>query len=176
MLATSERVSPCRARCSPRSVGRLTSSSASFCSTVMSRWMRSVSSPRGPLTRTSSGSMEMVTPAGTGIGLRPMRLISASPHLGYDFAADASAAGLVAGHDALGRRDDRGAHAAEHLGDAGGRDVVALPRAGRALQARDDGLALLGVLELDADQRGRMVGRRRLGLPAVDVALLGEDA
>src|SRR3954447_7609361 len=82
----------------------------------------------------------------------------------------------MAGHEALGRRHDRGAHAAQHLGDAGGRDVVALARARRALQPRHDGLAVLRVLELDADQRGRVVRRRRLGLVGLDVALLGEDA
>src|SRR3954451_12032577 len=148
---------------------------SSFCSTVMSRWMRSTSSPFGPLTRTDSGSMATVTPAGTVMGLRPMRLMR-SPNLRHDFAADASAAGLVAGHDALRRRDDGGAHAAEHLGDAGGGDVVALARTRRALQPGHDGLAVLGVLELDADQRAGVVSGRRLGLPGLDVALLLEDA
>src|SRR3954451_10360329 len=148
---------------------------SSFCSTVMSRWMRSTSSPFGPLTRTDSGSMATVTPAGTVMGLRPMRLMR-SPNLRHDFAADASAAGLVAGHDALRRRDDGGAHAAEHLGDAGGGDVVALARTGRALEPGHDGLAVLRVLELDANELARVVRRRRLGLPRLDVALLGEDA
>ena len=84
MLNTSERASPCSARCSPRSVGRLTSIWSSSCSTVMSRGMRSVSSPLGPLTRTRSVSMDTVTPAGTGMGCLPMRLIAArSPHLGH---------------------------------------------------------------------------------------------
>src|SRR6201991_1141870 len=172
MLATSERYRPCMARCSPRSVGRETVMMFSFCSTVMSRWTRSTSSPFGPLTRTDSGSMATVTPAGTSMGLRPIRLIERSPNLRHDFAADASAAGLVAGHDALGRRDDGGAHAAEHLGDAGGGDVVALARARGALQPGHDGLAVLRVLELDADQRARVVRRRLLGLPSLDVALL----
>ena len=39
----------------------------------MSRGMRSASAPRGPLTRTSSGSIVTSTPLGTGIGARPMR-------------------------------------------------------------------------------------------------------
>src|SRR3954467_15645106 len=164
------------ARCSPRSVGRVTVITSSFCSTVMSRWMRSTSSPFGPLTRTDSGSMATVTPAGTSLGLRPMRLMKRSPTLRPAFAADAWAAGLVAGHDALGRRDDGGAHAAEHLGDAGGGDGVALARARRALPAGHDGLAVLRVLELDADELAGMLGVRRLGLPRLDVALLGEDA
>src|ERR1044071_3886667 len=147
MLATSERYRPCMARCSPRSVGRETVMTFSFCSTVMSRWMRSTSSPRGPLTRTDSGSMATVTPAGPSMGLRRIRLM-ALPNLRHDFAADAAATGLVAGHDALGRRDDGGAHAAEHLGDAGGGDVVALARTRCALQPRHDGLAVLRVLEI----------------------------
>src|SRR3954467_11426506 len=112
------------ARCSPRSVGRVTVITSSFCSTVMSRWMRSTSSPFGPLTRTDSGSMATVTPAGTAMGLRPIRLLERPPNLCHHFAADAAATGLVAGHDALGRRDDGGAHAAQHLRDARGRDVV----------------------------------------------------
>src|SRR4051794_21341259 len=171
MFATSERYSPCMARCSPRSVGRVTVMTSSFCSTVMSRWMRSTSSPFGPLTRTDSGSMATVTPAGTVMGLRPIRLMLRSPnlchewqsneicgghrlpHLCHDFAANASAAGLVAGHDALGRRNDGGAHATQHLGDARGGHVVALARTRCALQPRHDGLAVLRVLELDADQR-----------------------
>src|SRR4051794_2889217 len=124
MLATSERVSPCRARCSPRSVGRVTSSSPSFCSTPMSRFLRSDSAPRGPVTWTTSGSMVMVTPSGTGMGLRPIRDM-ALPDLGHDFAADALLTGLMAGQHAARRRDDRGAHAALHLADAGRRGVVA---------------------------------------------------
>ena len=38
---------------------------SSTCSTAMSRWIRSDSSPLGPLTVTLSGSIAMVTPAGT---------------------------------------------------------------------------------------------------------------
>src|ERR1700744_3556919 len=114
MLATSERVSPCRARCSPRLVGRVTSSSSPTRSTRMSRWMRSKSSPLGPLTVTRSGSIATVTPAGTLMGCLPILDIAAQwlPDPRHDLAADAPLAGLVTGHDALGRRDDGGAHAA----------------------------------------------------------------
>src|SRR4051795_6522829 len=127
MLAISERVSPCRARCSPRSVGRLTSSSPSFCSTVMSRLTRSSSWPPGPETRTTSGSTVTVTVSGTGMGLRPMRDMGL-PDLRDDLAADAGPPGLVRGHDAARRRHDGGAHAALHLPDAAGGGVVAHPR------------------------------------------------
>src|ERR1700753_2340074 len=117
MLATSVRVRPCRARCSPRSVGRVTSTSSLTCSTPMSRLTRSESSPLGPLTVTSSGAIAMVTPAGTGMGCLPIldiayQLSLSLPDPRHDFAADALLAGLVAGHDTFGGRDDRRAHAA----------------------------------------------------------------
>ena len=75
MLKIRLRVSPCRARCSPRSEGRLTVTSSSVFSTVISALTRWVSSPFGPLTRTSSGSTETITPSGRAIGCLPIRLI-----------------------------------------------------------------------------------------------------
>src|SRR5438094_889874 len=124
MLATSERVRPCRARCSPRSVGRLTTIWPSSCSTTMSRGMRSWSSPLGPFTRTRPDSIETVTPSGTGMGCLPMRLtLALLPDLGQNLAADPPLAGVVAGHDPLRGRDDRGAHPAQHLRDVLGVDV-----------------------------------------------------
>src|SRR6266536_3270180 len=156
MLATSERVSPCSWRCSARSVGRLTSTSSPSCVTSMSREMRSVSSPLGPLTRTSSGSMDTVTPAGTGMGFLPIRLIS-SPDVRDDLSADARVAGLVAGHHASRGGHDRGPHAAEDLRDLGVVDVGALPGARDALEAGDRRAALLGVLQGDADDLAGMV-------------------
>src|SRR4051812_47707057 len=109
----------------------------------MSRWTRSLSAPRGPLTWTTSGSMATVTESGTGMGLRPMRLMR-SPHVRHDLAADARLAGLVAGHDAARRRHDGGAEAALDLRDLGGGHVEALARARDALQPRDGAAACLG--------------------------------
>src|SRR4051812_38089728 len=160
MLKTSERVSPCRARCSPRSVGRLTRISSPSCSTTMSRGMRSESSPLGPFTRTRSVSIETVTPEGTGIGCLPIRLIAASPDLRDEFAPDALVAGVVAGHHAVRRGDDRRAHAALHLGNVLGVDVGAPARPRHPAQARDDGLAILGVAQDDAHV---LAGALRLG-------------
>src|SRR3954470_3607836 len=175
MLATSERVSPCRARCSPRSVGRLTSSSSPSCSTAMSRGMRSVSSPLGPLTRTSSGSIDTVTPAGTGMGFLPMRLMQ-SPDVGDDLAADARVAGLVAGHHASRRGHDRRPHAAEDLRDLGVVHVGAVAGGRDALEPGDRRAALLGGLERHADDLAGTIGGGRLDLEVADVALLLEDA
>src|SRR5215208_6753713 len=173
MLAMSDRVRPCSARCSPRSVGRRTTIVPSSCATSMSRATRSSSSPRVPFTRTSSGSMKTSTPAGTGIGCFPIRLIVGSPDVGDDLAADATALGLVARHDAVGGRDDRGAHAAEDLGDLARVDVGAAARRGDALEARDDGCTALGVLEADAQGLAHAGG---LGRVLLDVPLLAEDA
>src|SRR3954447_19433861 len=176
MLATSERMSPCRARCSPRSVGRLTRSSPSVCSTVMSRDLRSDSAPRGPVTWTTSGSTVTVTPSGTGMGLRPILDIVDLPDLRHDLAADALLAGLVAGQYAARRGNDRGAHAALDLADAAGGRVVALARARDAAQALDRRAAVVRVLQLHTDDLARVIGGRRLDVVAQDVALLLEDA
>src|SRR3954453_4841201 len=173
MFAISERVSPCRARWSPRSVGRLTTIVPSSCSTVMSRDTRSSSSPRVPLTRTTSGSMNTSTPAGTGMGCFPIRLIAGSPHVGDDFAADGLALGLVAGHHAAGGRHDRRAHAAEDLGDLARVDIGAAAGRGHALQPRDHRRAVLGVLQAHAQS---LADAGRLGAVVLDVALLLEDA
>ncbi len=70
----------------------------------MSRCTRSCSSPLGPLTRTDSGSIVTVTPAGTGMGCLPILdtvVALALPDLRQDLAADARRARVVAGHHAL---------------------------------------------------------------------------
>src|SRR6185312_17411888 len=100
------------------------------CSTFMSREMRCCSSPFGPFTRTSSGSIVTSTPLGTGMGCFPIRLIARSPDVGDHFAADPLPARVVAGHYALRSGDDRGAHAAEDLRHLAGRHVLAAPGAG----------------------------------------------
>src|SRR3954451_1799712 len=175
MLAMSDRVSPCRARCSPRSVGRLTRSCPSSWSTVMSRLLRSDSAPRGPVTWTTSGSTVTVTPSGTGMGFLPMRLTTRSPHLGDDLAAHAGAPRLVAGHDAARRRHDRCPHAALDLADPVRPRIVALARARDPAQAADRRAPVLGVLQLDADALAGVLLVGREQLEAVDVALLAQD-
>src|SRR3954471_5489343 len=172
MLAISERVRPWSARCSPRSVGRVTISSESCCSTAMSRGLRSSRLPRGPLTRTTSGSIVTVTPVGTGMGCLPIRDIS-SPDVRDHFAADALAPRLVTGHHALGRGKDRRAHAALDLWDLLVPDVRAPARGGDALHAADHRLATLGVLQPHAQHLADPTG---LGAEGLDVALLVQDA
>src|SRR5579863_2490201 len=166
----------------------------------MSRCTRSCSSPFGPLTRTVSGSIATVTPAGTVIGClpildilvvcscscAPLRCLPPAsdfplarspplPHLRQNLAAYARRAGVVTGHHAVGGRDDRGAHPALHLRDPSRLHVGPLTRSRNALEARDRRAAVGGVLETDLDHLARAAFRRRLHRPAFDVALLGED-
>src|SRR3954469_25611741 len=173
MYAISERVRPWSARWSPRSVGRRTTIGPSSCATSMSRATRCSSSRRVHETCTSSASMNTSTSVGTGMGCFPIRLIDASPHVGDDFAADALALGLVAGHDAARGRHDRGAHAAEDLGDLARVHVGAAAGRRHALEARDHRRAVLGVLQAHAQG---LADAGRLGAVLLDVALLLQDA
>src|ERR687897_866982 len=167
MFAIRLRVRPWRARCSPRSVGRVTRSSPSSCFTSMSRFLRSASSPFGPFTLTSSGSMVISTPSGRATGCFPMRLTSPPPC--DQLAAHAGAARLMARHDAPRGRHDRRAHAALHLWQGARLDVLAAARLRHALDALDDRLAVLRVLQAHAQHTAHA---GRLDVIALDVALL----
>src|SRR5262245_48932134 len=114
MLAIRLRVRPCRARCSPRSVGRETTTVPFSCSTFIAAESVWLSSPLGPLTSTRPGAISTVTASGTAIGFLPIRLISSSrsPHVGDDLAADALLLRFVPGHHAGRGADDRRAGAA----------------------------------------------------------------
>src|SRR5215207_4298258 len=174
MLAISVRVRPCSARCSARSVGRVTSSWPSSCFTSMTRALRSSRLPRGPATRTTSASIVTETESGTGMGFLPMRDI-ALPDLGDDLAADARLAGVVTGHHAVGRGQDGGAHAAEHLRDVLGVDIGPLARARDAPDPGDHRRAVLRVLEADDEALAGGAGTALDRLEGLDVALLAQD-
>src|SRR5918994_7468201 len=140
----------------------------------MTRALRSSRLPRGPATRTTSGSIVTETESGTGMGLRPMRDI-ALPDLGDDLAADARLARVVAGHHAVRRGQDRGTHAAEHLGDVLRVDVGPLARARHAPDAGDHRRAVVGVLEAYDDPLAGGAGAALDRLEGLDVALLAQD-
>src|ERR1700750_16802 len=108
MFAISERVSPWRARCGPRSVGRVTRIVFSSWDTVMSWEKVCASSPLGPLTTMLPGAIVTVTASGTFTGFLPIRLISGSPNVGDYLAADALLTRFVAGHHTVRGADDRG--------------------------------------------------------------------
>src|ERR687896_142631 len=148
MLATSVRVRPCRARSSPRSVGRVTTSWPSVSSTFIRCGTCWESSPSGPFTITRPGEIETDTPAGTSIGLFPILLKRFSPDKTDDFAADAAFLRRAARDEPVGRGHDRGAHAPEHARQAVLARVHPTPRLRDPLEVRDDPLAVLAELQL----------------------------
>src|SRR5919198_2766761 len=173
MFATSVRVSPCSARSSPRSVGRLTTSSPSRCSILMRAGTCCESSPSGPFTWTRPGESATLTLAGSSIGLFPIRLISSLPDETDDFAADSALGRRAARDEAARRRQDRRPHPAEHARQA------ILARVDPATGLRDPpepgdhALAIAPELELD-DQGIEALALLDAEVP--DVALLLEDA
>ena len=80
MLLTSVRVRPCRERESRSSSGRVTLISPPSLATVIGSTTAWVSEPFGPFTVTVGPSMVTSTPAGTGIGSRPIRDMSDLPY------------------------------------------------------------------------------------------------
>src|SRR5213594_4177894 len=88
MFAIRLRVRPCSARSSPRSLGRVTTTEPSCCSTFIREGTCCLSSPSGPLTITRPGETDTETTAGSSIGCLPIRLID-SPDEADDLAADA---------------------------------------------------------------------------------------
>src|SRR5215211_2778814 len=175
MFAIRLLVSPCSARCSPRSVGRSTVRVASSIATFMSVSTCWLSSPLGPLTPTAPGVTSISTPSGISIGCLPIRLISCSrsPDVRDDLSADTPLTGLVARHDAARGRHDRCAHASEDSGHIVLGNVAAPAWTGDPVHAADHGVAVLGVAEANLDHLSDAAGLdREVG----DVALLLEDA
>src|SRR5690349_8193683 len=139
MLAISVRVRPCNDLLSRSSLGRATSTvPSSALATVIGAatvWLRV---PFGPFTVTRRSARVTSTPDGTGMGSLPIRdmLVSplgpSSPDVGEDFPTHALLVRLAVGQQALARRDDRDAEAAEHLGQAGVLGVHAQAEIGRA--------------------------------------------
>jgi hypothetical protein len=99
MFAIRLRVRPCRARCSPRSVGRVDRQRPSSIDLhlAVTLWLelalRALDADR-------AGLHVDVDAVGISIGFLPIRLMCHSPDVGDDLAADALRAGLVAGHHA----------------------------------------------------------------------------
>src|SRR5918912_579466 len=174
MFATSDRVSPCSARSSPRSVGRVTTSSPSRCSIFIRAGTCCDSSPSGPFTCTRPGESATLTLAGTSIGLFPIRLTYPSlPDEADHFPADSALGRRAARDEAAGRRQDRRPHPAEHARQA----ILARVDPATGLrdppEPADHALAVAPELELD-DQGIEALALLHSEVP--DVALLIEDA
>src|SRR5438876_6360195 len=173
MFAISERVRPCSARSSPRSVGRSTTIEPSSCVILIRCGTTCRSSPFGPDTVMRPGSTDTRTPAGTSMGFLPIRLM-ALPDETDDFAADALRFGGAARDDAARGGQDGGAHAAEHARQAVLARVDAASRLRHALQVGEHALAAAAVLQLDDELCVRAFAVR--DVIVADVALLLEDA
>src|SRR5580765_8153083 len=121
MLLTRVRVRPCRERESRSSSGRVTTSSPSSRAMLMGSTTTWDSDPLGPFTVTCGPSMLTSTPAGTGIGSRPIRDMSAPPlpDVGENFPAYLLLGGLTIGQQTGRGRDDGDTQATEDLGQLG---------------------------------------------------------
>src|ERR1700754_4610044 len=118
MLLIRDRVRPCSARTVLSSFGRPTTTVPSSSFTSIGSATVCESSPFGPFTATERPSILTSTPPGTEMGRRPIRDIFwtlPSPDVGEDFPAHAALAGLLVGHQAGRRRDDRDAETAQDL-------------------------------------------------------------
>src|SRR3954452_3969190 len=159
MFAISERDRPCRPRLNPSSSGRSTSTEPSATLTRMFVWIGCVSSPRGPLTRTTLSSPTATsTPLGISTGFFPIRLIClpsclpCSPHVGEDLAADALPVRRPVGHHAPRRRYERDAESAHHPRQVAPTPVDPAAGLGHPADARDRPLLARPVLELHAER------------------------
>src|SRR4051812_46390158 len=175
MLFTSERTSPCRARFWRSSLGRSTSSVPSSWRMVIGSGTLRDSVPWGPFTVTVPGASVTSTPLGTGMGERPTRDISASPHVAEDFAADLALARFPVGHQPLAGREHGDTETTEDAGKLVGTAVH--PQAGLRdpLDPGDRARPLGRVLHANGQRLARLPRRVGHG-ESVDVALALEDA
>src|SRR6516162_9031643 len=135
-FATRARASPCTARCS--SEARFTFRTPSRCSNETPFGMATLNLPLGPCTSTFSEPRAIFTPAGTGIGLFPIRDIfnqpqqsvlsetAKLPNLAKQFAADLVLARDAAAHQSLRGRKNTDAQPADHRLDLVRTDIAAL--------------------------------------------------
>src|SRR4029079_12220800 len=179
MFAISERERPCRPRLNPSSSGRSTTTVPSATVTRMFVWIGCVSSPFGPLTRTTLSSLTATsTPLGISTGFLPIRLISLpwpvprSPHVGEDLAADPLLGRRAVRPHHARRGHQRDAEAPHHPRQAAAAAVDPAPGLGDPADPGDRPLLARAVLELHAE---RLVDALALLLEAGDVALLLED-
>src|SRR3954447_11096346 len=172
MLLTSVRVSPWRLLWSLSSAARVTRISSPSWATAMSGGSSRLSVPLGPLTVMRRPSMAMSTPAGTGTGRRPIRLID-SPHVRQDLAAELGLVGLGAGHDPVRGADDDDAQTAQDPRDLRLARIHAQARLADPLEARDDRHLAVDVLHVQPEDGA---GTFLLLAPVRDEALLREDA
>src|ERR1700712_2550094 len=124
-----------------------TSSVLSCCTTVMPCLSARLSEPLAPFTVILSAAMVALTPCGRSTGFFATRDMALTLAFLLDdeqhFAAGVGGAGLLVGHDALRRRDDRHPEATQYLRQLVLAPVDAQPRPADALDAVDHGASLV---------------------------------
>src|SRR5437879_7635333 len=174
MLLTSERTRPCSARLRRSSFGRSTRSWPSSWRIVIGSGTTRDNVPCGPFTVTVPGAIVTSTPLGTGMGERPIRLMSSSPHVAEDFAADLALARFTVGHESLAGREHGHAETSEHAGQLVGAAVDPQAGLGHPLDAGDRACTLGRVLHANGQRLAGLAGG--LGhAEALDVALALQD-
>src|SRR5690242_10851983 len=152
MLASSERVSPCRARTLRWSELRPTVRTLASIFTDRLEGIGWLSLPFGPSARTVEPSTATFTPCGTAIGFLPIRDMASwlLPDVGQHFAAQLLLADLAVGHDPVRGREDRDPHAREDRRDLVLGHVHAAAGLGDPHDTRDDLLVARPVLQVHA--------------------------
>src|SRR4030081_3558907 len=118
MFQTSVRVRPCSERCSFDSLGRSTTTEPSLTETRICGFSTRVSSDLPLLTETVWSATVTVTPLGVLTGSLPI-LLMGSPNVTHDLATEACLGCLLTGHDAMRRRENDDAQAAQDARDLG---------------------------------------------------------
>src|SRR5262249_33160572 len=112
-------------------------------------------SPSLPFADSLRSLIWMVTPAGIATGYLPTRdMVQSSIDATQDFAADIGGPGLVVGHDAARRRQDRDSQSVVDAGQVGDLRINPTPRLGDAIDLADYRCTLV-VFQLDLE-----LGRR----------------
>src|SRR4030095_7550338 len=160
MLAMSDRVRPCSARCRSSSEGRSTVTVPFSTLTCMSGCSFRETSPLGPFTVIAGPLTVTVTPLGTGTGFRPIRdiVVCSLPDEGEELATGVRAPRLGIRHEPVRRAQDRHAQAIPHARNVADADVLSEPRAGHPLELTDDRVSALRVLEYHAKNGAAIVG------------------
>src|SRR5512132_848920 len=160
MLASRDRVRPCRLLLKPSSSGRSTRAVPSSTTIRMLACMVWVRDPRGPFTVTTlSPPTATSTPPGNAMGCFPILLIvplvprsRPSPHVREYFAADAVARRVLVRHHATGRADDGDPEPPHHPGQVATSPVDPPARFRHTPKTGDGALLARPVLQTDPEQ------------------------
>src|SRR6476659_2268189 len=178
MLASRDRVRPCRLRLNPSSSGRSTRAVPSSTTIRMLACMVWVREPRGPFTVTTlSPPTATSTPPGNAMGCFPILLIvpfvpCPSPHVREYFAADAVARRILVRHHAVGRADDGDPEPPHHTGQVPTSAVDPPARFRHPPKTGDGALLARPILQTDPKQ---LVHTRPFAFVSADEPFVRKD-